>query len=463
MVGPVLGGGAAAPALLSDLEARLARVEGYHGMTNFTDDDIRALVDEQRVHRSVYLDADLFELEMERIFGHTWVFVGHDSQVAKPGDYLCTRIGLQPMILVRHGDGAVRVLYNRCGHRGAQVVTEESGHATHFRCGYHGWTYETDGTLFAAPMPELYPDDFALDDRRFGMAELPRVASYRGFVFASLCPEGPDLAAHLGNAGVAIDEFVDRAPESEVEFIGGVQRYEFRANWKIQIENLADQYHTVFTHESSSLPDGQQFERRPGEQGSRTRLFTEDGKPVLHDAGTWVFEHGHVSAGAMHIDGEQTGEVFERYRALLVAKHGEEKTKDILKLKRHSGFFYPSLDLHMMGQFIRVIRPLAVDRTEVLAYPVHLKGAPIELFHQVIRIMNLSHSPPAIAQTDDMEMFERCQRGLAAQGNDWVWFARGLGQDVMDEVAGAMYGPKTSEIAQRHEYAAWLNYMTPAA
>ena len=204
---------------MSDLKAGVARVEGYHGMTNFTDEDIRALVEERRVHRSVYLDADLFELEMERIFGRSWVFVGHDSQVAKPGDFLCTRIGLQPVILVRHSDGTVRVLYNRCGHRGAEVVTEESGHATHFRCGYHGWTYETDGTLFAAPMPELYPDDFALDDRRFGMAELPRVASYRGFVFASLCPEGPDLATHLGNATLGIDELLARAPEGEVEFI----------------------------------------------------------------------------------------------------------------------------------------------------------------------------------------------------------------------------------------------------
>ena len=431
-------------------------------MTAYSDQDIRALVDERRVHRSVYLDADLFELEMERIFGRAWVFVGHDSQVAKPGDFLCTRIGRQPVIVVRHSDGAVRVLYNRCGHRGAQVVTEESGHTTHFRCGYHGWTYATDGALFAAPMPELYPDDFALDDRRFGMAELPRVASYRGFVFASLSPEGPDLPTHLGNATLGIDELLARAPEGEVEFIGGVQRYQFRANWKIQTENLCDQYHTVFTHESSSSPDGQQYQRRPGEQGGRTRLFTEDGKPVLHDAGSWMYANGHNAIGAMHIDGEQTGAVFDRYRALLVAKHGEEKAKDILKLKRHNGFYYPNLDIHMMGQFIRVIRPLAVDRTEVLAYPMHLKGAPIELFHDVIRIMNLSHSPPAVAQSDDMEVFERCQRGLAAQGEDWVWFMRGFGQDVRDNEVGAWYGPNTSENAMRGQHMAWLGYMAPA-
>ncbi len=64
---------------------------------------------------------------MERIFGRAWIYVGHDSQVAKPGDYIATTIGRQPIVMSRHRDGAVHVLFNRCGHRGAKVVGNREG------------------------------------------------------------------------------------------------------------------------------------------------------------------------------------------------------------------------------------------------------------------------------------------------------------------------------------------------
>ena len=88
---------------------------------------LRELVEEDRVHRSVYTDQEIFDLEIERIFENTWIYCGHESQVPEAGDFYTVTIGRQPMVMVRGQDGAVRVLYNRCPHRGVQVCGSRSG------------------------------------------------------------------------------------------------------------------------------------------------------------------------------------------------------------------------------------------------------------------------------------------------------------------------------------------------
>ena len=117
-------------------------------------DEISRLIEPGRVHRRVYTDPDIFELEMDRIFGRAWLFVGHASQVREPGDYITTDLGRQPMIMTRHHDGSVRVLFNRCTHRGAKVVNERCGHSNRLVCCYHGWTFDMDGALIGVPVPE---------------------------------------------------------------------------------------------------------------------------------------------------------------------------------------------------------------------------------------------------------------------------------------------------------------------
>ena len=96
--------------------------------------EIAKLIEPGRVHRRVYTDPDIFELEMERIFGRAWLFVGHASQVPRSGDYVTTELGRQPVVMTRHRDGSVHVLLNRCTHRGAKVVNERRGHAPRLVC-----------------------------------------------------------------------------------------------------------------------------------------------------------------------------------------------------------------------------------------------------------------------------------------------------------------------------------------
>lgn len=426
------------------------------------------LVREDRVHLSVYEDPAIFKLEMENIFGRAWIYVGHESEVPNRGDFVTTQIGLQPVIVSRHRDGKVYVLHNRCGHRAAIVCNEERGNTgSSFRCGYHGWTFRTNGELLAAPLKNGYPELYDLRSKEFGLVPV-RVESYRGFLFANLSAsleEDFDLAIHLGPMKMCIDALCDRAPEGEIEVLGGVQKYMIHANWKTQLENLNDLYHPPYSHESTLRESGKQFARRPGDQQGPQISESDERKSKWDRLGIWAFDHGHSYCGSIQEesdDGEsRSSAVVERHKAALLAKHPPERVAEILKERYHNAIFYPNLCIQLMSHHIRVLRPLGVDRTEIRVYPVRLKGAPEEMYHDIVRYLNITHSPASLIQTDDLEMFRRIQEGSHSRGAQWVVFGRGFGQEVPD--AGGFKGSGTSEISMRNQYRAWVDYMARGA
>ena len=243
-------------------------------MRNGDTEHVAKLVEPGRVHRDVYTDPDIFELEMERIFGRAWLFVGHASQVPQPGDYITTELGRQPVIMVRHRDGSVHVLLNRCTHRGAKMVNDRRGNAARLTCCYHGWSYETDGRLAAVPVPEGCAADF--DKAAFGLARAPRVGEYRGFLFASLAEKGLSFEDHIGPVKGSIDDLVDRAPDGELALDAGMHRYVYGGNWKLQVENVLDSYHVPFGHASTVNKQGVQFARREGDQKGAIVVETDE-------------------------------------------------------------------------------------------------------------------------------------------------------------------------------------------
>src|SRR4051795_1125777 len=89
--------------------------------TPLTSDDIRSLVRPDHVHRRAYADAAVFQLEQERIFGRLWIYVAHESQLKRPGDFVRTRLARHEVLVTRHTDGKIYLLLNRCPHRGARL------------------------------------------------------------------------------------------------------------------------------------------------------------------------------------------------------------------------------------------------------------------------------------------------------------------------------------------------------
>jgi phenylpropionate dioxygenase-like ring-hydroxylating dioxygenase large terminal subunit len=198
----------------------------------------------------IYSDADLFELEKERVFGGAWLFLAHESEIAEPGDYVVRRIVDDSFIVVRDEHGTVRVLFNMCLHRGMQLCRAELGNSSHFRCPYHAWTYQNTGQLIGVPFhKDAYGGEEGLETHGKALLPAPRVDSYNGLVFASLDENAPDLADYLGDFKFFLDLYT-RQSEAGIE-LHGPQRWIVDSNWKIAAENFAgDTYHTPVTHSS---------------------------------------------------------------------------------------------------------------------------------------------------------------------------------------------------------------------
>ena len=423
--------------------------------------EIEELVEKDRVHKRVYTDPKIFDLEMERVWGQAWVFVGHESQVAKAGDYFSTSIGTQSVIMTRHTDGKVNVLFNRCSHKGAQLVGDDAGHVGQFRCPYHGYVFETDGTLAHIPQEAGYQDsDFCKGKKESNVRKVPRMQIYRGFVFASLAHEGEELETWLGPTLSSLDNILDRSPLGEIEICGGRLRYLHDANWKVLLENVSDNMHAPVTHQSAYQPA-----RMLGEN------FTAEDKPLeiamlelfgcsyeVADSAKFITsEHGHSYADGAITSGA-THDEKSKYVSDLIAIHGRKKTHEILNMSRQNTIIYPSIAFKSTLQTIRIYRPLSVNKTIQETWTYKLKGAPDELFENSIRYNQLVFSPSSIAGHDDYEAYHRIQYGLQSDGLDWVSQHRKLDQDVLRN-DGTKESTGTSEMVFRDEFQMWKKYM----
>ena len=204
------------------------------------------LILDDRVHSTLYTDSEVFEAEMDSIFRNGWVFICHDSEIPKAGDFVRRNVGRDPVFAVRGRDGEISVIVNRCAHRGNIICQEERGNAKAFVCQYHGWAYDTKGGLVDVPYPAGFKGDFSCH----GLERLAKVDSYQGFVFASFNPTVPSLGDHLGRATELIDRAVEMSPVGRINLSGGWVRHQLNCNWKMLPENDTDGYHVNFVHPS---------------------------------------------------------------------------------------------------------------------------------------------------------------------------------------------------------------------
>jgi phenylpropionate dioxygenase-like ring-hydroxylating dioxygenase large terminal subunit len=433
-------------------------------MGTYRDDPraVRRLVEDDRIHRDVYTSPEIFQLEMERLWSRSWIYVGHASQVPNGGDYITVDIAAQPLIMVRHTDGSIRVLLNRCAHKGTKVVYDFAGNTGKtFRCPYHAWTYRTDGTLLHVPLEQGYAGTRLPD----GLHPVKNVEIYRGFVFARLAEKGLGFREFFGDSLSSIDNLADRSPEGELEIAGGCLRYLHNCNWKMYVENLNDTMHPMIAHASSAGTAKRIWEEQPA--GSAKPMAIEQIVPFasdykfFDDMGVRVYPHGHGFSG-VHFSIHSSYSALGDYEALMKKAYGEERAKKILGTVRHNTVYYPSLTIKGAIQSIRVARPLAADKTLIESYTFRLKGAPDILLQRTVAYNRLINSPMSVVGHDDLHCYRSIQEGLAANGNEWVSlhrdFVPGEKESLREDKELTCNG--TSEISMRNQFRAWAQFMS---
>lgn len=193
-----------------------------------------------------YTSEEYFALEQQHIFRKSWLFAGHIDEIPEPGCYMRWHNAGDPIVIVHGMDGVVRAFYNTCRHRGAPVVTQDRGKSSRLMCGYHNWTYKTDGSLVGVPERQDFPEDFDLSCR--GLIPV-RCEMLGNVIFVNFDPEAMPLTEWLGPLLNEWDEFAfDRIR------LAARHSFELNCNWKVAMEANMEVYHVPFIHPDTVAP-----------------------------------------------------------------------------------------------------------------------------------------------------------------------------------------------------------------
>ncbi|WP_439586897.1 aromatic ring-hydroxylating oxygenase subunit alpha [Hydrogenophaga sp.] len=412
------------------------------------------LVQPDRVHRRLYTDDGIFAREMDNIYAATWVYLVHESEIPEPNDFKQAWIGVRELIVTRDEEGAIRVFSNRCSHRGASVCREHRGNATDFTCPYHGWRFDNRGQLFGVPGKNAYGSGFK--GRDMHLARPAQVASYKGFVFATLNPDAPPLEEHLGNARRYLDAWIDHNGGAANLRLVGAQRFRLSCNWKLVWDNAGDGYHVPFSHQSLLMMTNERY------GGGDMAYFADADRSKMSNS---ALDNGHsVIDQRPEMHGEsawkqqrpQPGR--EPYENYVAATYGEQAQR-VLDTTVGAGMnlnIFPNLAL--IGNQVQVIQPQAAAVTGVYWYATQRKDVDAEV--NTLRLRT-QEDFPVMGEMDDAANFEECQRGLANSPEDeWVDMSRHYetGKDVLAE-DGIVRGPVTTDLHMRNYYAQWKRLM----
>src|SRR3979490_1726828 len=262
-------------AWLRDEPGQGRSVSAGHPATDLMDlEDIKLYVDDRpeegafRVHRDLFADPELFELEQKYIFERTWAFLAFESQLAKPHDFTATHIGRVPVIVTRDAAGKLGAFLNVCRHKGTMLCRVESGNRKYHVCNYHGWAYDSGGKNIDIKDRKNACYSPAFDAEDHNLVPLARFANYKGLLFGSLSADVPPFDEYLGELKFFIDLAMEQGPRG-MECVPGRITYTFDANWKLQMDNGVDQYHLTSTHTSFMEVVRQREKAKSGNQAAR--------------------------------------------------------------------------------------------------------------------------------------------------------------------------------------------------
>jgi p-cumate 2,3-dioxygenase alpha subunit len=376
-----------------------------------------------RVSRQAFVDPAILAKERAKIFDKVWLYLGHESELKKPGDYVTRSVGGRTLLFTRDASNQLHALLNTCPHRGARVCRERSGNAKSFQCFYHGWIFGLDGKLRNLPGQEGYPSDFTSRPTS-SLTPAPRFESHRGFCFVSFNPDVVSLSDYLGAAKEYIDLVADQS-EAGMTIVGGTQEYSIRANWKLLAENSYDGYHAATNHATY-------LDYLKSTTGGLVPVKLEgigrdlgNGHGVVEYKAPW----GRPIAQWIPAWGEDGKRRLEAVHARLVERFGKERA-DRMAFTNRNLHIFPNLVINdIMAITVRTFYPVEPDFMTINGWAL----APAEEDHaeRDARLFNFLEflGPGGFATPDDIEALEQCQAGFANRREaGWNDISKGMGK-----------------------------------
>jgi p-cumate 2,3-dioxygenase alpha subunit len=386
-----------------------------------------------RVNRATMTSEAIFAAERDRVFARCWLYLGQESEVRSPGDFVRRSIAGEPLFFTRGKDARIRAFFNTCPHRGATICRQDAGNAKVFQCFYHAWSFSIEGALIGLPDEAGYGDGF--DRAQMGLREVPRCESYRGFIFVCFDPAAPSLPDYLAGAKDVLDLIVDAAGGT-VEVIAGTHEYGIDANWKLLVENSIDGYHGLPVHETYFKYLARIEQRAAAETGiDQTSVKAVIGRAVDLGNGHAMVEYeapwGRPIAKWSPLFGVDARAEIDAIRTRLRERHGAERARRMTDLN-HNMLIFPNLVINdIMAVVVRTIWPVSASRMQVRAWqiaPVTETAGPRE---RRLEAFLTFLGPGGFATPDDVEALESCQAGFAASGVRWNDVSRGMNREAL--------------------------------
>ena len=398
------------------------------------------------VNRRAFRDPEIYAAEQDRIFKRCWLFVGHESQIPSPGDFVTSYMGEEPVVVTRGPDGGINVLINSCRHRGMRVCRADRGNAKRFSCPYHAWTYDVEGRLIGVPRHrEGYYEE--LDLSQHGLLTAAHADSYRGLIFATFDPAAPALIDYLGDMAWYMDLALDR-DKGGTELVTGVHKWVIRTNWKLACDNNAgDWYHVPVSHGSMA-----KLNKNPAQ-------FSEDENRLQVSA-----ETGHTLCAYLYPKGEawpgppNQPPALARWREDLAVRNRDRLGPVRDRLQFIAGNVFPNFGWIPGSYSIRQYHPRGPDMTEVWSYCLIDAEAPQAAKDAMRRNYTNSFGPSGLLEQDDGENWTGCAQSVhkPIMGEQSFNYQMGAGHEWQHpELKAQHVGKATAEVVQRSFYKRW--------